>query len=225
MIRLLSNHSVDVCPTHSGKAALEILNEDKDFDIVLSDWSMPEMDGLELLSCVRNREDLRFIYFIMITSKDEMSDKINALNAGADDYITKPCHHEELIARIRSGVRIRALQKELLSMEKRMSILQLATAAGHEINNPLTGVFGYLDLIRDGIESGLERDELINFLDKVSVQTERIRNIVTNLMTIKEIQVKPYLGNQSMIDLHTTNGGNSAEENAPGPIETAPPSL
>ncbi|MCA9427499.1 MAG: response regulator, partial [Candidatus Omnitrophica bacterium] len=54
MIRLLSNHSVDVCPTHSGKAALEILNEDKDFDIVLSDWSMPEMDGLELLSCVRN---------------------------------------------------------------------------------------------------------------------------------------------------------------------------
>ncbi|MCA9431638.1 MAG: hypothetical protein KC940_14095, partial [Candidatus Omnitrophica bacterium] len=143
----------------------------------------------------------------------------------ADDYITKPCHHEELIARIRSGVRIRALQKELLSMEKRMSILQLATAAGHEINNPLTGVFGYLDLIRDGIESGLERDELINFLDKVSVQTERIRNIVTNLMTIKEIQVKPYLGNQSMIDLHTTNGGNSAEENAPGPIETAPPSL
>lgn len=110
-------------------------------------------------------------------------------------------------------------------MEKRMSILQLATAAGHEINNPLTGVFGYLDLIRDGIESGLERDELINFLDKVSVQTERIRNIVTNLMTIKEIQVKPYLGNQSMIDLHTTNGGNSAEENAPGPIETAPPSL
>ncbi|MCA9416533.1 MAG: response regulator [Candidatus Omnitrophica bacterium] len=225
MIRLLSNHSVDVCPTHSGKAALEILNEDKDFDIVLSDWSMPEMDGLELLSCVRNREDLRFIYFIMITSKDEMSDKINALNAGADDYITKPCHHEELIARIRSGVRIRALQKELLSMEKRMSILQLATAAGHEINNPLTGVFGYLDLIRDGIESGLERDELINFLDKVSVQTERIRNIVTNLMTIKEIQVKPYLGNQSMIDLHTTNGGNSAKENAPGPIETAPPSL
>lgn len=199
--RLLTNHGLDVHTASTGHEALEILNLDPDYDIVLSDWSMPSMDGFELLTEIRANDRLRSIYFVMITSKDEMEDKINALNAGADDFLTKPCHHEELLARVRSGLRIRSLQTELLEMEKRMAILQVATAAGHEINNPLTGVFGYLDLLRDGVESEAKKEDLLDYLDRISLQTERIRNIVSRLMTLKEVHVKPYIGNQRMLDL------------------------
>ena len=212
LVRLLSNHQLEVHSCSSGKEAFEKLQYDRGFDIILSDWSMPSMDGIELLTCLRDTPDLRSIYFIMITSKDEMEDKVNALNAGADDYVTKPYHHQELLARVRAGLRIRGLQKELLELEKRMAILQVATAAGHEINNPLTGVFGFLDLIRDGLEAGADKETLIDYLDRVYIQNERIRNIVSNLMTLKEIEVKPYIGDQRMINLHIDNGQESEEE-------------
>ncbi len=206
LVKLLAKHGIDVQPCVSGHEAAETLKKDPEFDIIVSDWAMPSMDGLELLAWVRGNDQLRSLYFIMVTAKDNMEDKIIALDSGADDYLTKPFHHEELLARVRAGLRIRALQNELLDLEKRMAILQVATAAGHEINNPLTGVFGFLDLIRDGLEGEIDKEKLTGYLDRVYVQTERIRNIVSSLMTLKEIQVKQYIGDQRMLDLQIENG-------------------
>lgn len=184
-----------------GAEALAMLDKDPDFDLVISDWVMPHMDGVELCSKIKARDDLRQIYFIVLSSRDMSEDKVNALDRGVDEYLTKPCNPEELRARVRAGLRIRKLQEEVLMLERRMVLLQLATTAGHEINNPLTGLFGYLELLREGLTAGEPEEELLDYLKKMSDQSIRIRDVVSRLITLEEIQTKKYIGDQDMIDL------------------------
>jgi len=199
--KILSGLGYHVEWATDGAEALAMLEKDPDFDLILSDWVMPHMDGVELCSRIKAREALRQIYFIVLSSRDMSEDKVNALDSGVDEYLTKPCNAEELRARVRAGLRIRKLQAEVLTLERRMAILQLATTAGHEINNPLTGVFGYLDLLREGLKNGEPTAEMLSYLKKMSDQTVRIRDVVSRLITLEEIQTKKYIGDQDMIDL------------------------
>lgn len=202
--KILSGLGYQVEWTMDGAEALAILERDPDFDLIISDWVMPNMDGVELCSKIKARESLRQIYFIVLSSRDMSEDKVNALDSGVDEYLTKPCSAEELRARVRAGLRIRKLQAEVLRLERRMAILQLATTAGHEINNPLTGVFGYLDLLRAGLESSGTNAELIEYVKKMRDQAIRIRDVVSRLIALEEIHTKKYIGNQDMIDLGLT---------------------
>jgi diguanylate cyclase (GGDEF)-like protein len=83
------------------------------FPIVLSDWVMPEMDGLTLCKALRQGDYSGYIYIILLTAKDLKSDIIAGLEAGADDYLTKPFNNAELKARIQNGIRIITLEKSL----------------------------------------------------------------------------------------------------------------
>ena len=82
-------------------------------DLVLSDWMMPEVDGLELCQSVKTGHKDAAPYFILLTAKGELNDKLLGLQTGADDYMIKPCDHGELIARIRAGLRIIRLTQQL----------------------------------------------------------------------------------------------------------------
>jgi len=200
--RILTNRKLDITAASDGEEALGILAADGTFDIVLSDWMMPKLDGVELCARIKTDPKLRQVYFILLTSRSPTEDKVTALNAGVDDYVTKPCHQEELIARINAGLRIRSLQSDLMILEKDMAILQVAATAGHEINNPLTGIIGYLDLLREEIESDGDTAKLLGYLDRIAGQAERIRDVVSKLISLKDTQTKPYLGSQFMLDLH-----------------------
>ena len=81
-------------------------------DLVLSDWMMPERDGLELCRSVKTGLGASAPYFILLTAKGEISDKLLALDTGADDYLVKPCDQGEMLARVRAGLRIVALTQE-----------------------------------------------------------------------------------------------------------------
>jgi sigma-B regulation protein RsbU (phosphoserine phosphatase) len=82
-------------------------------DLVLSDWMMPEVDGLELCQSVKTGLKEAAPYFILLTAKGELNDRLLGLQTGADDYMIKPCDHAELIARIRAGLRIIRLTQQL----------------------------------------------------------------------------------------------------------------
>lgn len=81
-------------------------------DLVLSDVMMPEMDGIELLRCFRDNPRLRPIPFLLLTAKADVSDRISGLGHGADDYIAKPFHAAELLARLRRALE-RSRSREL----------------------------------------------------------------------------------------------------------------
>lgn len=82
-------------------------------DLVLSDWMMPQVDGLELCQSVKTGLREAAPYFILLTAKGEINDKLLALETGADDYLVKPCDQGELMARVRAGLRIVLLTQEL----------------------------------------------------------------------------------------------------------------
>jgi sigma-B regulation protein RsbU (phosphoserine phosphatase) len=92
-------------------------------DLVISDWMMPEVDGLELCQSVKTGLGENAPYFILLTAKGEISDRLLGLETGADDYLVKPCDQGELMARVRAGLRI-----VLLSQALRRSVAELSAA-------------------------------------------------------------------------------------------------
>ena len=97
-------------------------------DLVLSDWMMPHVDGLELCQAVKTGLREAAPYFILLTAKGEVSDKLLALETGADDYLVKPCDQGELLARVRAGLRIVLLTQDLRHSvaESRAAVLAVA---------------------------------------------------------------------------------------------------
>jgi two-component system NtrC family sensor kinase len=151
------------------------LFEQSDFAIVISDWVMPEMDGLELIRRVRGCQRpapaagaswTPYVYIILLTSKSQKEDVVKGMEAGADDFVTKPFDREELRVRLRAGERIIQLEQTLaeqgrdllqaqaamIQTEKLASLGQLAAGVAHEINNPIAYVTNNLAVIRrDGL--------------------------------------------------------------------------
>ncbi len=93
---------VTVAP--DGRSALEKLEEAPP-DLVVLDWMLPEVSGLEICRTMRRRPELRGVPVIMLTAKGEESDRVRGLDAGADDYMVKPFSPKELIARVRAVLR------------------------------------------------------------------------------------------------------------------------
>lgn len=110
----------DVLEADSGLVALEMCKSDPP-DIVLSDWMMPQMNGLEFCDAFRNLPGDHYGYFILLTSKSEKGEVAQGLQAGADDFLSKPVNAHELRARISAGERILDMQRELTDKNKVIS--------------------------------------------------------------------------------------------------------
>ncbi len=99
-----------------GREAWDILQQPESPNLVISDWMMPHMNGLDLCRRVRLMETSNYIYFIILTAKEKQEDVIRALEAGADDYLVKPFDKDELKYRIKIGERILRLEQRILTM-------------------------------------------------------------------------------------------------------------
>lgn len=102
----------DVCAAYDGETAVEMVLKEVP-DIVLLDINLPKMDGFEVCRQIRAKITDNYIPIIMVTARDDLSSKIEGLDTGADDYITKPVDIKEVMARIKSMLRIKNLQDEL----------------------------------------------------------------------------------------------------------------
>jgi diguanylate cyclase (GGDEF)-like protein len=95
------------------------------WDLAILDRRLPDIDGAVLCHELKSITEFRARYIIMLTGEDDQADKIEGLELGADDYITKPFQYPELLARIRAGKRIVDLQKELVATNKRLELLSI----------------------------------------------------------------------------------------------------
>lgn len=93
----------------NGREALEHLRRG-DCRLVISDWDMPEMNGIELCRAIRSEELGGYVYVVLLTSRNGTRDTVVGLSAGADDFVPKPFHPDELVSRVRSGERILSLE-------------------------------------------------------------------------------------------------------------------
>ncbi|MBN2575247.1 MAG: diguanylate cyclase [Deltaproteobacteria bacterium] len=118
----LGRWGYEVRTARDGREALHLMSEEGPVQIVVADWMMPEMDGIELCRRIRGNESHPYVYVILVTSRDRRDDIVTGLDAGADDYLTKPIHHGELQARIAAGKRIVDLQSRLLAAQEQLQI-------------------------------------------------------------------------------------------------------
>jgi len=116
----LKRWGYEVLEADSGQAAMEICRRES-LDLILSDWMMPGMNGLEFCKTFRQMERDKYSYFILLTSKNEKDEVAHGLDIGADDFLTKPVNANELRARIRAGERIQEMQKELSEKNRQMA--------------------------------------------------------------------------------------------------------
>ena len=104
----------EVTTAADGSEAWEMLQSPAPPSLVISDWMMPGMDGLELCHRIRSREQPGYTYLIILTARGKKEDVIKGLEAGADDYLVKPFDQEELRCRIKIGERIINLEHRIL---------------------------------------------------------------------------------------------------------------
>ena len=128
--RTLGKAGYEITSVKDGREAFELFKK-KFFPIILTDWMMPEMDGLELCRAVRNYQSDSYVYIILLTANEKKSDIVSGLESGADDYLIKPPDRSELIARIKTGIRILELEESLKKANEKITILS--------ITDPLTG--------------------------------------------------------------------------------------
>ncbi len=108
----LKKWGYDVTAAEDGEEAWEIFQQEH-FPMVISDWMMPKMDGLELLKKIRSIERSGYVYTILLTARSEKEDLLAGMDSGADDFISKPFDKDELLARLKVGLRITDLERDL----------------------------------------------------------------------------------------------------------------
>jgi two-component system cell cycle response regulator len=125
LVRLfLKRSGYDIVEFPTGNEAREQLLKIP-WDLAILDRRLPDMDGVMLAQELKSRPEFKARFVIMLTGEDDQADKVEGLDLGADDYVTKPFQYPELMARIRAGKRIVDLQKELLETNKRLERLSI----------------------------------------------------------------------------------------------------
>ena len=141
----LSKWGYEVVKTSNGREAYEQLSVKNAPRIAILDWMMPEMDGVEVCKLIRSQASKETIYILLLTAKSTKEDIVQGLIAGADDYLLKPFHDEELRGRLQTGVRITRLQSDLAS---RVSQLEEALSKVKQLQG-LLPICSYCKKIRD----------------------------------------------------------------------------
>jgi DNA-binding response OmpR family regulator len=194
----LEKEKYNVTEAYSGRMALDVIKEAKP-DLIILDVMMPEMDGIEACKRIKADNNTKMIPIIMLTSMSGVKDKVQGLEAGANDYITKPFNAEELIARVKAQLRIKFLENELLRKEEVEAVAKMGIATAHEINNPLTVIIGNLELIL--LKKENLSDETIENLNSILDSALRIKEIVSKMINITRVVETEYAQGKKMVDL------------------------
>jgi len=172
--------------------AMEQLDSDVGFQFMVTDWELPDGSGIDLIKHVRQVVDGRYIYVIMITSHGSKDNVTMAINAGADDFLTKPIDRGELIARARSGQRILNLESRLSWMANYDSLTSLPTrrifeemvskewSRARRYRLPLSCVMFDIDFFKriNDLHGHLDGDEVLRVISDIFAKSVRTSDMI-----------------------------------------------
>ena len=168
---LLKRSNLEVVVAHDGGTAWELLIASPPPAIAIIDWMMPGVDGLELCRRINNEPSLAHTHVILLTARNDHSDVVAALKAGADDYIVKPFKFDELRTRVHAGIRVASLQERVVTSLAELQAAQQADATG---SMSAQAHRGWLKLAKDGVaRSGRFRRSIGDLVQTADEATSR----------------------------------------------------
>ena len=172
-------------------------------DFAILDMTMPGCSGVEVCAWIKAQQEGRHVPVLILTANHEIEHKVLALESGADDYVTKPFHFEELKARINAFLRVRTLnlslheqtnqlaraQEKIIDQEKRLLALQFAGTAAHQLGQPLTAMKLNCHLL----EALPKDDDRFGVaLEGLKQDIETVVDLLTRLSTVDHAEQEPY---------------------------------
>ncbi len=132
LVKVLGTNGIEVIPSSTGAEGLELIDR-REWDLCLLDRGLPDFDGIEICRHIKAEARFDTRQVIMLTGYNSVADRVEALNLGADDYITKPFHPTELLARVNASRRVVEMQQQLVDMARQLEELSA--------RDDLTGIF------------------------------------------------------------------------------------
>jgi len=169
-------------------------------DLILLDVMMPDMSGFDVCKTLINDEKTKHIPIILVTAKAGADDMKEGLEAGAFDYIKKPFNRTELMARVKSALKLSEANKQLLEIEKKATFVATIVTANHKIKQPLT----LLSLSSAAIKKELEKEEftreaILNRVKYIDAAIKDISDVLSKLNSITKPELSDYAKDVKMI--------------------------
>ena len=178
----LTLENIDILAVDSGREALRRMSQFVP-DVIVLDVMMPEMDGYTVCRQLKNSADYRHIPVILVTALDSVGDRVRGLEAGADEYITKPVTRMELQARVQTMLRIKTQYDDLERMlEMRQALSYMIV---HDLRNPLAAVTLYLQLLK---RKGSMPVESIKYLDLAAAESQKMSNFLDDMLMLAKME-------------------------------------
>ena len=195
----LEHEGYEVLTADCGNSGIEKATDEIP-DLILLDVMMPDINGFEVCKTLVNDSRTSGIPILLVTAKTDAEDTKEGLDAGAFDYIKKPINKIELIARVKSALKLSDANKLLVEVEKRNTFFATVVTANHRIKQPLT----ILSLSSAAIKRELKKDKiskdtLLGKLKYIDTAINEITDVLDQLNTIKEPVLSDYTKNVKMI--------------------------
>ncbi len=198
MESILRTQGYHVLRAFNGEEALRVVESDRP-DLILLDVMMPKMSGFEVCQRLKGRYETRLLPIIIVTALNSLEDKVQALEIGADDFLSKPINKVELLAKVRAILRVKSLQDEVERQKKALEtsndeILRMqgfkesmAQMVVHDLKNPLASIMGNVQLIQ--MQHGaMPPQRLEELLDRTQESARQLMRMILNILHIGKLE-------------------------------------
>lgn len=204
----LKKWGYEVIATATGEEALAVMVQEDSPQLAILDWMMPGMDGPEVCEKYREQQGEAYKYIIMLTALEKKENVVTGLNAGADDYITKPFSAGELRARLNVGIRMIDLQNTLANHVKRLQEMDkvktsFLSVVSHELRTPIAIMQEGISLCLEGVAGDITEMQR-ELLDDVLDNSGRLLRLITDLLDVSKIEAGKIKLNKSITNIQKT---------------------
>ncbi|MGA0350925.1 MAG: sensor histidine kinase, partial [bacterium] len=189
LYNFLADAGFEVLVAEDGISALERVNLVSP-DLILLDIMMPHIDGFEVCRRLKAEPETKDIPVIFITALGSVEDKINGFKTGGVDYVTKPFQNEEILARIRNHLELRAMRRSLQTQNEQLrsqneSLDAYARTVAHDLKNPLNLILNFAKFIQEEhVLTGVPKDDLERIIDSA----EHMNHIIQDLLLLAQLR-------------------------------------